>query len=197
MNTNQDSQQTAPPPKNDESQFAPFPRLATELQDLIWEHALPGPRIIVIHPNYVPSGTTLSPYDCTICQLAVYNRQSTITKPPITLHICKNSRDMAMKTYQLVSAPSLTRKRFYINFDKDTVVVDMSYAVSADASNFPYECQGTVSLLKNLKYLAFNAPLNRWTIDHVSKCLKLKEVTVRMEETFEIPQFRQWNPGKF
>lgn len=100
----------APPemPPPEEKSF-PFLELPQEIQDLIWGFTLPGPRVVPILHKEKFYGLT-SP-----------------CAPPIALHICRASRDIALKAgYELAFRTSKHAAPIYFNFAIDTAYIDSS-----------------------------------------------------------------------
>lgn len=101
---------TPPPEKvTTEDKTFPFLGLPQEIQDLIWSFTLPGPRVVPILHKKKFYGLT-SP-----------------CAPPIALHICRASRDIALKSgYELAFCTSKHAAPIYFNFAVDTAYIDSS-----------------------------------------------------------------------
>jgi hypothetical protein len=85
----------------------PFLELPQEIQDLIWGFTLPGPRVVPILHKEKFYGLT-SP-----------------CAPPVALHICRASRDIALKSgYELAFRTSKHAAPIYFNFVIDTAYID-------------------------------------------------------------------------
>lgn len=81
--------------------FTYFPKLPVELRLQIWKHTLPGPRVIDVNVDYV-SPFHPKNHEKDFIQLNC--------SPPVVLHICQESREVALNMYTLrlntTSAPS-------------------------------------------------------------------------------------------
>jgi 2EXR family len=97
----------APEITTPEDKTFPFIELPQEIQDLIWRFTLPGPRVVPILHKEKYYGLT-SP-----------------CAPPIALHICRASRDIALKSgYELAFRTSKHAAPIYFNFAIDTAYID-------------------------------------------------------------------------
>jgi 2EXR family len=90
--------------------FPRFPELPAELQLLIWEFAIPEPRVI----SY--TSRRWSEYDFRH-HSSIYSLKQTL---PAILHICYDSRTEALKRYKVAFATELC-KPIYFDFDRDTL----------------------------------------------------------------------------
>jgi hypothetical protein len=70
--------------------FTRFPDLPTELRHLIWEHTLPGARILNASTEYTDAGGT----NFLFCKTDNHPN-------PIALSICRESRNVALRRYRL------------------------------------------------------------------------------------------------
>ncbi len=85
----------------------PFLELPQEIQDLIWRFTLPGPRVVPI-----------------LHKMKFYGLASPCA-PPVALHICQASRDIALKSgYELAFRTSKHPAPIYFNFALDTAYID-------------------------------------------------------------------------
>jgi hypothetical protein len=85
----------------------PILELPQEIQDLIWRFTLPGPRVVPILHKEKFHGLT-SP-----------------CAPPVALHICRASRDVALKSgYEMAFRTSKNAAPIYFNFALDTAYID-------------------------------------------------------------------------
>ncbi|CZT05479.1 uncharacterized protein RAG0_11548 [Rhynchosporium agropyri] len=94
-------------------QFAFFPKLPAELRLMIWELALPGERIVRIQ-EFVES----SPHDRI---LQAYQCIGSKARVPTLLHVCHESRTLALKHYTIILKNRLL-KPTYFNPDLDTLL---------------------------------------------------------------------------
>jgi hypothetical protein len=88
-------------------EFTLFPRLATETRLTIWKMAIPGPRVITIqeHNDATPNFRLLA---------ASY-------VIPAMLHTSRESREVALKVYELDFTDHLYIKPMYLDFSKDII----------------------------------------------------------------------------
>lgn len=90
-----------------EEKTFPLLELPPEIQDLVWEFTLPGPRIVPILRKEKFYGLT-SP-----------------CAPPIALHVCRASRDVALRSgYELAFCTTKHPTPIYFNFAIDTAYID-------------------------------------------------------------------------
>jgi hypothetical protein len=90
--------------------FPQFPRLPQEIRLKIWDMVTDEPRAVIIHSRLGPGGGIRSP-----------------TPVPSALHVCLESREVALKKYELTFSARDARldsnylARIWFNFDKDVV----------------------------------------------------------------------------
>lgn len=100
--------------------FHHFSALPTEIRLLIWQHALPGPRVIEIRTSNISIG---------IHNSYRWLKPRSICRIPTLLHVCRESRTEALKRYQLSFGLETTRylgtlrtaPGIFIDFEKDIV----------------------------------------------------------------------------
>lgn len=104
----------------DTKSFHPFPRLPNELQEMIWERALPGPRVLTVELK--TDEMSLSEGDITdvgwipMSEDAWLRFNKNYHSPnPALLSTCQRSRNVASKTYKLAFGTSNT----FVDFEKD------------------------------------------------------------------------------
>ncbi|KAM3084533.1 hypothetical protein ACMFMF_001887 [Clarireedia jacksonii] len=129
--------------------FTLFPQLPLEIQDLIWEFTLPGPRVMLVYWDpRLPNGeraTTRKP------ALFHTTSRSSDVKVPVALHVTKGSRKLALL--------HLT-ERFhgYWNFKLDTLYLDvMQYTGHAARFNLAYLVEN--GLLAGVRNLAIGSEM--------------------------------------
>jgi hypothetical protein len=94
--------------------FTSFMRLPVELRDIVWELQLPGPRTITITEDVVHK--SLDDPDLRIAKAAK-------TPVPTLLHICKESRDFALRFYRLSFEIELADRPIYFDFERDLLFI--------------------------------------------------------------------------
>jgi hypothetical protein len=88
--------------------FHYFPQLPPELRRKIWYHALPGPRVVSF--DFVHRSRDSMPHF------------ETNHGPPTLLHVCNESREVALESYDLAFQPKgSSRPAFYFAFKRDTL----------------------------------------------------------------------------
>ncbi|KAH8784373.1 hypothetical protein BGZ57DRAFT_925369 [Hyaloscypha finlandica] len=110
--------------------FTLFPKLPPELRNKIWEFALPGPRKI-----------TIETWDCVIVHVKLQHRhrqQQNKSDIPVTLHVCRDSRAIALKHYSLAFSYRLLRA-VYFDFEIDTLHLVDEYALRAFTQSYDGE----------------------------------------------------------
>jgi hypothetical protein len=91
----------------EQPEFTLFPKLATETRLAIWKMAIPGPRVITIQ---VHNDATLN--------LRLLAASYAI---PAILHTSRESREVALKSYELAFANHQNVKPMYVDFSKDII----------------------------------------------------------------------------
>jgi hypothetical protein len=94
--------------------FTSFMRLPVELRDMVWELQLPDPRTITITEDVVHK--SLDDPDLRIAKAAK-------TPVPTLLHICKESRDFALRFYRLSFEIELAGRPIYFDFERDLLFI--------------------------------------------------------------------------
>lgn len=97
--------------------FPFFPNLPRELRDKIWKQSLPGPRVVEIFPplkNENGGGVYGQELDISPRSSAVFS----------TLHVCWESREIALKYYQPEFHHVLGGRPIYFNFETDTLFLN-------------------------------------------------------------------------
>ncbi|PQE06833.1 DUF890 domain protein [Rutstroemia sp. NJR-2017a WRK4] len=143
--------------------FILFPRLPVEIQDLIWEFTLPGPRVMLVHSDPVlPNGKralTRNP------ELFHTSARSCDVKIPVALHVTRGSRKLALL---------YLTERFhgYWNFKLDTLYLDVQrFMGHAARFNLAYLVEN--GLLAGFKNLALGSEIWSSSLDGNSPhCLK-------------------------
>ncbi|OBT80025.1 hypothetical protein VF21_01189 [Pseudogymnoascus sp. 05NY08] len=111
------------PVKQQTERFKFFPKLPTEIRLMVWDFCLPGPRVVDVRMRrrFVRVSTR-----------KVFNFPRFISSldHPVILHICSESRSLALKHYELSFPNTMKTKtvispaRIYIDFSIDTVWFD-------------------------------------------------------------------------
>jgi hypothetical protein len=91
-------------PKSSMSSFTCFKELPPELRLKIWEHALPGRRVVDIN-------------------LSISRDRITTAKPPILLFVCFESRSVVLDHYVVTFKPSKHPAGTYISPHLDTILL--------------------------------------------------------------------------
>jgi hypothetical protein len=94
--------------------FTLFPDLPLELRLKIWSFITPGPRIVSIKYK----GLSFYSIGKGFSAAAGWRSPDPV---PIVLHICRESRTEALKSYQLAFGSYLHPGRIYFDFSKDTL----------------------------------------------------------------------------
>ncbi|PQE05527.1 hypothetical protein CJF30_00007690 [Rutstroemia sp. NJR-2017a BBW] len=135
--------------------FTLFPRLPVEIQDLIWEFTLPGPRVMLVHSDPVlPNGKralTRNP------ELFHTSARSCDVKIPVALHVTRGSRKLALL---------YLTERFhgYWNFKLDTLYLDVQrFMGHAARFNLAYLVEN--GLLTGFKNLALGSEIWSSSLD--------------------------------
>ena len=96
------------------AKFDKFPKLPAELRLMIWREALPGPRLVNVifefKDNYTRFGTR--PLYCKSC-----------TPHPAMLHVCRESREEALKKYSLCFAMFSGQGKIYFDMNVDNFLI--------------------------------------------------------------------------
>jgi hypothetical protein len=84
-------------------------RLPVELRDMVWELQLPGPRTIKILEGTLRDGRRTA--------------GAARVLVPTLLHICKESRDFALRFYRLSFENQLRHKPIYFDCERDLLFI--------------------------------------------------------------------------
>ena len=163
----------------------PFLELPQEIQDLIWRFTLPGPRVVPILNKEKFYGLT-SP-----------------CAPPITLHICQASRDIALKSgYELAFCTSKHAAPIYFNFGIDTAYID-SPELFGDIVGHGEQRSSSLPSASRIKRLALglSVTLNRhdstdWTMPHLAKYSSLETLFIATYLCDEWLSYGEIKPSK-
>jgi hypothetical protein len=163
--------------------FYKFQDLPTEIRNEIWQYCLPGPRVIEIRNNRDIPGAT------SICRI-----------PPI-LHVCRESREMALKIYELSFGMDNQPGQIWVNFERDIVYFGaksdfyVMQALSQDGASIV----GRVKGLEKIKALALRSRVfgetSRFNLRHFKG---LREIVLVGQDRFVRgqPAWRMFNLGK-
>jgi hypothetical protein len=122
-----------------------FAKLPQEIQDLIWEQALPGPRVVPL--NWKSRG--------------VEGLTSPLA-PPAMLHVCRASRQVALKCgYELAFGIFDYPAQIYINFGIDTIYVEDPFLLTLDPVDPDLHREVHVSV-RRIKNLAIGLKWDMW-----------------------------------
>ncbi|CAD6446366.1 68889dc9-aef3-4de5-a746-67907b11989a-CDS [Sclerotinia trifoliorum] len=138
--------------------FLAFPTLPTELRLLIWKQALPDP---LVHELY-PSCPTSSPYNFKT------KLRSNRRRIPTLLHTCRESREVALAHYSLMSydPPPVAEPReavagitpFYFNPTIDTLFLNCVASIFLDVRWFLLdETPKSIAPMKGWKNVALDS----------------------------------------
>jgi hypothetical protein len=86
--------------------FALFTSLPSELRIKIWQHALPGPRVVAVRYG------------------RVHDRYISDAPPPALLHVCTESRHVFLSTYENLILSATHESSVFVDFKRDTVFFD-------------------------------------------------------------------------
>jgi len=105
-------------------QFTLFPKLPFEIRAQIYAYALPEPRLIELICE-VPSRLKLSLNSKTEKQTHAHLLDYVSKAPiPSLLHVCRESRGEAMRTYELgLGYGHENRGKIFIDFTRDTLLI--------------------------------------------------------------------------
>lgn len=98
-------------PQHNARGFHLFPRLPPELRRKIWRHGLPAPR--VVNFDFISRFRNPPPHF------------ETNYGPPSLLHVCRESREVALESYELVFKSKGTSRAFYFDLRRDTLCFTM------------------------------------------------------------------------
>lgn len=88
------------------SAFNPFMNLPSELRINIWQHALPGPRVVAVRFSHAQ------------------NRYISDTPPPALLHASPESRSVFLSRYEKLIISATHDSSVFVDFERDTVFFD-------------------------------------------------------------------------
>ncbi|CZS93657.1 uncharacterized protein RCO7_09477 [Rhynchosporium graminicola] len=172
-------------------QFAFFPKLPAELRLMIWELALPGERIVRIQ-EFVES----SPHDRI---LQAYQCIGSKARVPTLLHVCHESRTLALKHYTIILKNRLL-KPTYFNPDLDTLL----FASLSDLFKFaqPDDLYQSVRLSQFIhpglyhftSLYNFTNYLPKLSVDEESIEKKVKHVVIGWSKSIPFNIWNQFTP---
>ncbi|KAI0835306.1 hypothetical protein F5Y06DRAFT_137782 [Hypoxylon sp. FL0890] len=102
--------------------FTKFNDLPPELRIKIWQHALPGPRTVVVKSPYTRQKQTPRSLEEAISER--HNQDETwysTTQIPALLHVNAEARYEALKHYKLALGVGSAQSRIYVDFSQDTI----------------------------------------------------------------------------
>ncbi|KAI1414360.1 hypothetical protein F5Y13DRAFT_159393 [Hypoxylon sp. FL1857] len=102
--------------------FTKFNELPPELRIKIWQHAMPGPRTVIVKSPYTRQNQT--PRSLEEAMTEPDNQEETwysTTQIPALLHVNAEARYEALKHYELTLGVEGAQPRIYIDFSRDTV----------------------------------------------------------------------------
>jgi hypothetical protein len=94
--------------------FTSFMKMPVELRDMVWELQLPGPRTITITEDVAHN--SLNDLDFRTAKAAK-------TLVPTLLHICKESREFALRFYRLSFENELAGRPIYFDSVRDLLFI--------------------------------------------------------------------------
>ena len=123
--------------------FPQFTRLPPELRDLVWEHALPEPRVFDICPASTSQRTPAQ-------QGLRFTTQ--LTEPPPTISaVCRESRSFALRHYGPLTLGSATK---YVDLSRDIILLD-SCLLERDLLRTLWFMSKIPQIRDNLRSIAF------------------------------------------
>ena len=156
--------------------FHPFSRLPTELRDMIWELAVPGPRLVEVHFNANLKEQCSGEDDAVTRRKPLKHRF--LAKLPVLLHVCRDSRAIGLKYYELALGCKGYSKPVFFNFKEDILYPLIPVGGTFSESGF-------------LIYLPRGEEIQRYALDYrhgplrnisrfksVFRILKVKELVV-------------------
>ncbi|KAH7357156.1 hypothetical protein BKA65DRAFT_423996 [Rhexocercosporidium sp. MPI-PUGE-AT-0058] len=97
-------------PLSERGEFKVFPKLPLELRNMVWKEAARVPQLVKIGLN--PSAHRY------------IGEVVNFTKPPALLHVCTESRRVALPEYEVAFAKWSTGDGIYFNFERDAISFD-------------------------------------------------------------------------
>jgi hypothetical protein len=95
--------------------FPSFQNLPVEIRCQIWKLALSGPRVISLRTNCSPKMTSMPDVE----SMSI----TSVCRIPPMLHVCRESREGALKIYGLSFGTEEAPPKVYIDFTRDTVLI--------------------------------------------------------------------------
>ena len=143
------------------SSFEKFGELPPELRIKIWQHAIPGPRTVIVESpftraqNRAPKSLEDALGRTYEKDAAELNWRST-TRIPTLLHVNAEARHEALQHYQLSLGVGSARPRIYVDFSRDTLFFGLSETMPECSSLW-----GTTKDLQKVRKLAI-VPESAW-----------------------------------
>jgi hypothetical protein len=169
--------------------FEPFLRLPFDIRAQIWECALPGPRLVTV---FAYKDIMFGEY------IAVKRGYRSPTRPPTILFVSRESRDIALRHYQLCFGVGRLERwlpsTIYFNFKLDTLYFEFDSACfgNSEAGHFITsqldKMLGHVRLeMDKVERVAVSHRSGMWAADTMwlSGFVRVKEVIIGIER--EIP----------
>ncbi|KAI1135186.1 hypothetical protein F5Y05DRAFT_416492 [Hypoxylon sp. FL0543] len=102
--------------------FPKFNELPPELRIKIWQHAMPGPRTVVVKSPYTRQKETPRSLEEAITEPHVEEETwYSTTQIPALLHVNAEARYEALKHYKLSLGVGSAQSRIYVDFSRDTI----------------------------------------------------------------------------
>jgi hypothetical protein len=108
-----------PSNKDTENEFSGFRKLPTELRLKIWGYAIPATRILKVVKNENPSKIVISQNPDGTHSGRCSRSYLILAATPAVLHICRESRVLALQHYALAFHTTLDDRPIYFNFETD------------------------------------------------------------------------------
>jgi hypothetical protein len=118
-------------------EFTCFPKLAQELQDMVWKLALPDANVVQIYAVRIS-------YAVQILKASY--------QVPALLHVCRESRLVARKRYQTIFDAEFGDKHVYFNPARDVLFI-------RDSVTMLYLWKGKNFIPRHEKYNKFSSPI--------------------------------------
>lgn len=143
------------PKANNPREFHAFPNFPPELQNMIWRYSLPGPRVIrakLRSADYFVFGDA---------------------RPPTALHVCRSSRQEALRFYELLSESESTDNQSECDTIDDLSEYDSTDDLSESNSTDDDQLQDRKSGISRSRSIYFNPVLDSVYLmpDHKEKSL--------------------------
>ncbi|KAE9376171.1 hypothetical protein N431DRAFT_454737 [Stipitochalara longipes BDJ] len=183
------------------AEFILFPKFSKEIRDMIWKFAIPGPRVVNIFLRQCKT-----PEQRLHPEKPIRPKAESVT--PAMLHTCRESRQIALQSYQPAFEEFLRERPVYFDWSRDYLYFDEgeTFLESCFAERvFHHEMELSEACLnwqKKLRHMAIGADIGECEEDRMNglggleTLLLVSTIDHKDELAEEGVEFSSYNDGK-